>query len=147
MLNSDIALIQLPQPVEFTDVIQPISFACSSTNGMDVIAIGDGVTKSYNKNMSSILQYTELKTVSRLNCLWSHPYLIFRQSIICVKGEGHKSTCVGDSGGPLVTQDHSLIGLTSFGAFPCDFEAVTVFTRIAYYHEWIAEVTGVECKH
>src|SRR5258708_6957221 len=100
MFNSDIALVRLPKPVEVSDVIQPISFACSSENGEDVIAIGNGKTTDNATTPSPILQYTELKAVSRLSCLRHFPFLIFRNSIICVKGEEHKSGCHGDSGGP-----------------------------------------------
>lgn len=146
--TSDIALIRLPEPVEFSDVIKPISFACSAANNVDVIAIGNGKTRDSDMSPPPVLQYTELKTVSRLSCLTSFPFLIFRNSIICVKGEEHKSGCQGDSGGPLITLEHSLIGVTSFGSPKgCEAGKPMVYTRIAYYKDWIQEVTGLECKN
>lgn len=147
MFNSDIALVKLPQPVEFSDVITPISLACSSTNGMDVITIGNGITDTSSDSAPEILQYAELKTVLRLYCLKMFPFLIFRRSIICVKGEERKSGCHGDSGGPLVTTNNLLIGVTSFGSPTCEAGGPQVYTRVSHYQKWIAEVTGVECKH
>lgn len=115
--ESDIALVKLQTPVEFSDVIKPIAFACSSiSNDKDVIAIGNGITKDSDQTMPPILQYTQLKTMSRLSCLKSFPFLIFRGSVVCVKGEERRSACSGDSGGPLITPDNTLIGLTSFGS-------------------------------
>lgn len=115
---------------------------------MDVIAIGNGLTSDSDRGLPSILQYTELKTISTLSCLRSYPFLIFRRSVVCVEGEERRSTCSGDSGGPLVTPNNSLIGLTSFGsAKGCEVGATQVFTRISQYTKWIKEVTGVECKN
>lgn len=144
-------MIHLPEPVEFTEVIAPIPIACSAEgNGIDVIAIGNGATHVGDRRSPPILQYTELNTISRLSCLRTFPFLIFRSSIICVKGEEEKNICEGDSGGPLVTSGNSsyLIGLTSFGPTSgCIPGAPAVFTRISYYKDWIKEITGVECKN
>lgn len=147
VLESDIALMKLPKPVELSDTIKPVPIACLSTNGMDVIVIGNGLTKDNDRTIAPILQYTELKTISMMSCLKSFPFLIFRQSVICAKGEEHRSACRGDSGGPLVTPDKSLIGLTSFGSvWGCEAGGTQVFTRISKYQTWIKEMTGVECK-
>lgn len=113
---SDIALIKLPEPVEFSDIIKPISYACSASDGMDVIAIGNGATSDDAQGLPSTLQYVELKTANLRACLRSFPFLFMRKSVVCVLGEEHKSACHGDSGGPLVTPSNSLIGLTSFGS-------------------------------
>lgn len=149
VLNSDIGLIRLPEPVEFSDVIKPIPFSCSLSidTGLDVVAIGNGITKGDEFSFPKILQYTGLKTISTLSCLKKFPFLIFRRSVICVTGDEQRSACQGDSGGPLVTTNKSLIGLTSFGSRNCQAGAPQVFTKIAKYAEWIKEVSGVECKN
>lgn len=140
--------MKLPKPVELSDVIQPVPIACSSTNDMDVVVIGNGLRKNNDRTIAPILQYTELKTISMMSCLKSFPFLIFRKSVVCAKGEGHKSACRGDSGGPLVTPNKSLIGLTSFGSPKgCEAGSTQVFTRISQYQDWIKEMTGVGCKN
>lgn len=145
---SDIALIKLPEPVEPNDVIKPISFACSSTSGMNAIAIGNGRKRDNDHTVAGILQYTELKTTPLFECVKTFPFLAFRQSVVCVKGEQHKSVCQGDSGGPLTTLNNFLIGVTSFSSPEgCETGAVQVFSRPSYFNEWIKEVAGVECKN
>lgn len=140
VLNSDIALIKIPYKVELTEIIRPIPFECSSTGGMNVIAIG-------NANSSTIVQYTELKTISNLSCSESFPYLNIRESMICARGEKERNACIGGSGGPLIMYPYrSLIGLSSFGSVKeCQAGAPTLFTRISEYQKWIKEVTGLDC--
>lgn len=146
---SDIALIKLPQPVEFSDVIKPVQIACSSSNNMDAVAIGNGLMHDSDKTIASTLQYTSLKTVSMLKCLPSFPFLLFRKNVICVKGDEKRSACRGDSGGPLIAADsRALIGLTSFGsAMGCENGAPQGFTRLSSHLPWIKQVTGIsDCQ-
>lgn len=89
--------------------------ACSSTSGMDVVAIGNGVTKDTDKTIAPTLQYTQLQTISMLECILDYPILVFRKSVMCARGVQQRSVCRGDSGGPLVTADtNGLVGISSF---------------------------------
>lgn len=56
---SDIALIKLPSPVEFDYGIQPAPLACTSAPGMEMFAIGNGVSTIFGT--PSTLQYTVLQ--------------------------------------------------------------------------------------
>ena len=53
----------------------------------------------------------------------------------------YAGACYGDSGGPLVANESSspaLIGLVSYGsAKGCDVKKPTIYTRVAYYKNWI----------
>ena len=53
----------------------------------------------------------------------------------------YAGACYGDSGGPLVANESSspaLIGLVSYGsAKDCDVKKPTIYTRVAYYKNWI----------
>lgn len=142
-------MIKLPEPVEFTDIIKPVELACSSTSGMDVVAIGNGITKNTDKTIAPILQYTELKTITMLQCVIDYPILLFRKSVICAEGVQQRSVCRGDSGGPLVTADsNKLVGISSFVNIQgCELGIPQGFTRVASHLEWIKEVTGVECTN
>lgn len=50
-----------------------------------------------------------------------------------------KDTCSGDSGGPLMSQDSTglwnIVGITSFGSFPCN--GLSVYTNVKSYLNWI----------
>jgi len=53
----------------------------------------------------------------------------------------YAGACYGDSGGPLIANESTsptLIGLVSYGsAKGCDVKKPTVYTRVAYYKNWI----------
>jgi secreted trypsin-like serine protease len=53
----------------------------------------------------------------------------------------YAGACYGDSGGPLVANESTspaLIGLVSYGsAKGCDVKKPTIYTRVAYYKNWI----------
>lgn len=148
MCNSDIGLIKLPIPVKTSDIIKPVNLRCSSSSGLDVTVIGNGKMHNKDKDIANILQYTQEKTVSILRCAVISPILIFRTTLLCVKGEEKRSVCNGDSGGPMiVTNDNKLIGVTSLGsAFGCEMGLPQGFTRVSTYLPWIKEMTGVVCK-
>ncbi|KAI8792905.1 serine proteinase stubble [Biomphalaria glabrata] len=63
-------------------------------------------------------------------------------SHVCV-GNGDRGACNGDSGGPLVCRKngyHYLAGVTSWGVSGCQTTGYpSVFTRVAYYTDWIHE--------
>lgn len=139
-------MIKLPKPVELSDVIRPVRLACSSRNNMDVIAIGNGMMHDGIRKLAPTLQYTSLKTVSKLKCLpFFPPQMLLRRNVICVKGKQRRSVCNGDSGGPLVSAEkQGLIGLTSFGsAFGCELHMPQGFTRVSSHLKWIQQVTGI----
>jgi hypothetical protein len=48
--------------------------------------------------------------------------------------------CQGDSGGPLLSvsgKSYYVVGVTSFGDEDCNGKIPTIFTRVAYYSDWI----------
>lgn len=141
-------MIKLPSPVEVTDVIKPVGLACSSSYNVDVVAIGNGLMHTNDKDLAPILQYAPLKTISLLRCVPFFPMIAFRKSVICSKGLKKQSICNGDSGGPLIeAKSKNLIGISSFGsAFGCGIGLPQGFTRVSAYLPWIKKVTGIDCK-
>lgn len=114
---SDIGLIKIPSYVHvfFSDVIQPISIACSLNTDVDVIAIGNGLTHAEADDLSDTLQFAYMKTISKFKCFLSLFMVSFHKSMICAKGEENQSICKGDSGGPLIeAKSRSLVGISSF---------------------------------
>lgn len=126
-----------------------MNLACSAGKNLVVTAIGNGLLNTTAKEIAPILQYTTLKTIPLLQCLPDFPFLLFRKSVVCARGEQQKSTCRGDSGGPLVSASSgALVGLTSFGsAQGCHLGYPQGYTSVASYLQFIREVTGIsDCQ-
>ena len=63
--------------------------------------------------------------------------------VICIDKTdiNNADTCQGDSGGPLYRKQNNrlfLVGITSFGSYPCDDGNQSVFTSVNRYRSWIA---------
>ncbi|XP_055604203.1 collagenase-like [Uranotaenia lowii] len=145
-LQNDIAVVRIPEAVQFSDRIGPVRLPSGQDSylGRDAIACGFGYERT-NGEPSDRLKYIELNVFDNTACSVVYPGSVFR-STLCAIGRQRKSICQGDSGGPLTLENSSiLIGVTSFGSriagcergFPQGFARVTEFTQ------WILEHTGV----
>ncbi|XP_055378938.1 uncharacterized protein LOC129610397 [Condylostylus longicornis] len=149
-LIHDIGLIRFPQPIVFTDSIQPIKLPnrnkITSYEGQIGVASGWGRFQTSSPTISYFLRYVELPIISQASCLSNYPFLL-QPSNICTSGANGKSTCTGDSGGPLTVEEDGkkiLIGITSFGSvFGCEKGFPGVYTRITSYLDWISDITGI----
>merc|ERR1711892_824310 len=125
-LHNDLALVHLPEAVNFTDIIRPV---CLPTH-----------------SEASELREVTVDTITNLICALEFPTII-NKNIICISGKDGKSTCNGDSGGPLhLVQDgvFKQIGITSFGSsIGCEIGMHAGFTRTASFLEWIETNTGI----
>lgn len=140
-------MIKLPSLVEFSDVIQPVDLSCTSKNSVDVVAMGNGNLLSEDET-PPILRYSNMKTISLIECALKLPVVAFRNGVICTKAKENQSICIGDSGGPLVeTKTNNLIGVGSFGSawYGCA-QNVLGFARVSFYLSWIEQVAGVACR-
>lgn len=131
---SDIAVIRLPSPIEFTKYIHSVPLACPQDfpRGQPVLAVGNGISNS--GSAPKILQYANLK----MSELWDGNVIL----AVGLNGESIKS---GDSGGPLVAlRDNGdiqgLVGIVSFGGI---FNGAQGFTSVGAYFDWITATTGI----
>ncbi|PSN39432.1 hypothetical protein C0J52_12351 [Blattella germanica] len=119
-INNDIALVILPQSVDYT----------SSTS------------------ISSTLQYVDLSVITNNECANTYGSVI-TSTKLCVRTSGGQSTCNGDSGGPLVIQQsdgqYTLVGIVSFGSiYGCQQGYPAAFTRAeAGYKDWRSPNIGM----
>lgn len=143
---NDIALVKLPQRVEYTDAIQPATlpyeFKNKDLSGFKVIASGWGSENDYSSDM----QYTDLKVIDNVECTREYNSNIIRSSVVCAKGVQYETVCSGDSGGPLVlTGTRTVVGVTSFGPSDgCLMNVAGGFSRVTHYLDWIKANTGIE---
>uniref|UniRef100_A0A1B0CTA9 Putative trypsin-like serine protease n=1 Tax=Lutzomyia longipalpis TaxID=7200 RepID=A0A1B0CTA9_LUTLO len=129
LLTSDIALIRVAKPFQFSRLINKISVNPREFSSGEIAEIvGFGINDS---GYSGVLYKVDVKVS---HCLEQRPAYICTFSV-----DG--GSCNGDSGGPL-QHNNSIIGITSHGIDPCA-NGVTpdVFTRVSRYFQWIEQNT------
>lgn len=143
----DIALIQLPDFIRFSEIIQPI--ALSNVHEIEdyteVIAIGSGHIDSTQEN-AKVLQWAPLDTIPMEICSKFYKFVGSSESVFCAVSEQNRSVCVGDSGGPLIRKDdNKLMGVASFARVD-DYSAnwPQGFTKVSAYFGWISNITGLK---
>ncbi|KOB79018.1 Serine protease 17 [Operophtera brumata] len=147
LARNDVAVIYLPNPVLFSNLIGPVALPTGSEIfegfvGEPAIAVGFGITRdgaSISPDQS--LNHVRLNVITNSLCNIGFP-LIIQPSHICTSGLGGVSTCSGDSGGPLLASRDGrpvLIGVASFvSALGCESNLPAVFARITSYLDFIS---------
>ncbi|KFB47111.1 AGAP006674-PA-like protein [Anopheles sinensis] len=145
---NDIATVRLNAPAVFGSYVKAIALPARSDSrtfaGFEGTVSGFGRTSDApGSSISSVLMYTRNPVMSQAQCnlQWSTSQVLAQH--VCFDPAGGRATCNGDSGGPLAVQDagRSLqVGITSFGAaVGCAAGYPSVFVRISYYRDWIAQ--------
>lgn len=146
----DIGLIELPEEVELSDVIDTIDLPDSNPEvGRSAIASGWGLTSDLpGGSPSPDLLYTPMTVTYNFLCQLF--FGISNKNILCVNGAANGGTCQGDSGGPLtgfVGEQRVLIGATSFGSAikgTCKSWFFRGFVNIYMLLDFIYEETGID---
>merc|ERR1712033_77627 len=145
---NDIALIELKTTA---DLSGPFAKAVKlADNGADFLDNENCWITGWGKlnfitGPPNILQEAAVDVFTPSTCKDSYGSAI-RDSHICVGKKYKSGACSGDSGGPLVCKkgdSYPLAGVTSFGMITCSTQYPSVYTRISYYRDWIAENSGV----
>lgn len=144
--DADIAIIKLPEPVEFSNTIQPIELptTCDSNINISAIIVGNGDVSIENDAEAKILQWARVTTIPFEKCKKEYEYI--SKSIICAESVEDRTIGDGDSGGPLIRfSDGRLIGVTSFShADSPSLKEPQGFTHVISYFNWISQVTGMK---
>lgn len=148
MMWNDIALIKLTNTVKFTETIRPVEFSktCDSNENVEVIVMGNGVTKMSSRRNANVLQWAPLRTIPAQECAKTYKIMEFRKSVICAQTDASRTVCYGDSGSPMIRKsDNALIGLAIFvGKYGCGSGLPQAFTNVVWYHRYITTITGIE---
>ncbi|XP_062542074.1 collagenase-like [Armigeres subalbatus] len=144
--TNDVAVVKLPQPVEFNDRVQPVKLPKGSDSFSDRKAVvsGWGLQKNGGK-VAEKLQYAPLTVISNDECSKTFSALVIKPSTLCAEGEHAESPCNGDSGGPLVLEGGNVqVGVVSFGhAEGCELGYPVAFARLTSFVDWVKEKTGL----
>lgn len=159
-LHNDIAVIELDEPVKFTDVIRPVSLPSYSDakvnlTGKPVTMIGWGRPSMSSRAGSPVLRQATTPIISNYECRQIHngqggrvPLI---DSHICTSHHERKAGCHGDSGSPVNWKRPDgktvQVGIASF-VLPrgiCDREGgvPTGHVRVTSYLKWVSEQTGI----
>merc|ERR1712212_1375562 len=154
-LSNDLALIELPSPIDFNDYIKPSCLPSTGDTADEdelVTCTGWGKPSDSAGGISPVLRMVEdLPCISNSDC--NAIYGIVGSGVVCIDTTGGKGSCNGDSGGPLVMkadmkaagQQWKQVGIVSFGSSAgCEVGYPAGFTRTEYYLDWISSETGME---
>ncbi|XP_044871635.1 serine protease 27-like [Mauremys mutica] len=152
---ADVALVQLTEPVAFTDTIRPVSLPGPSTQfpaGEKCWVTGWGLIGWGCKDTlppPRTLQELQVPLVDSSTCRdhFRDCKRPIREDMLCAGSEVNRDSCKGDSGGPLVCPrkgNFILAGLVSWGIKCTQSTPVPpgVYVRVPVYVNWIQNVTG-----
>jgi secreted trypsin-like serine protease len=150
----DIALIELGEPITYTDHIQPICLPLSDTTQIAPpnTAWGTGWgTTTEGGNIAKKLRQVNVPYVDYTTCGNEYGKDIMQQVMVCAGVQG-KDTCQGDSGGPLQQVNANgfwfQYGITSWGEGCAEKGYPGIYSRVSAYCDFIATTTNndVTCK-
>ncbi|KAG8436321.1 hypothetical protein GDO86_007431, partial [Hymenochirus boettgeri] len=144
---NDIALIQLKEPINYNDRIQPACFPSVSANVRymtDCYVAGWGVMKEKSTVTADILQEARVGLIPSEMCNSSTWYSgkVGGYNLCAGHKEGKIDSCQGDSGGPLMcktkkTKVYAVVGLTSWGTGCARKQRPGVYSSTQYFTQWI----------
>nr|XP_034984551.1 acrosin-like [Zootoca vivipara] len=154
-VHNDISLVELNEPVNCTDYIQP---ACLPEDSMVVSLLkhcyvsGFGIMDSITGQKADIMQEGPVDIIPEAICSkpdwWSQA--ILEENICAGHIQGGIATCKGDSGGPLMCREQRserywVIGITSWGPSFCGQEKKPgVYISTQFYLDWIKKTTNMD---
>ncbi|KAI4470375.1 chymotrypsin-related [Holotrichia oblita] len=144
---NDIAVIKLPEPIEFTETIQPVNFPTHSDRGnlfvnYPAAVSGWGRTEA-GTGTSNVLLRINTTIITSDMCAFFLGDKVKNDLHICTTGIEFKAPCNGDSGGPLVIENVQ-VGIVSFGfVLGCSFGFPNGYTRVTHYLDWIQKKTDI----
>ncbi|XP_049945737.1 trypsin-1-like [Schistocerca serialis cubense] len=139
---NDVAVFQLQSSLTLGGNVQAIPLPTAGSvpsAGSSATLSGWGSTSTgILPHMPDILQWVDVSVISNTECALLLGDSPLNDDNVCTGPvDGSISACKGDSGGPLA-QDGALIGIVSWGMWPCGAEdAPSVFTRVAAFTDFI----------
>uniref|UniRef100_H2Y820 Peptidase S1 domain-containing protein n=1 Tax=Ciona savignyi TaxID=51511 RepID=H2Y820_CIOSA len=153
-LDNDIAILKLEKSIVYNSTIRPICYNDFGvvTEGTTCVATGFGQLQSNSNLYPTMLNQVRLPVFSNADCnkAYAGSPSIPEQQICAGSNKGGVDTCQGDSGGPLVCligeSTWHQVGITSFGKGCGSSQFPGVYTRVAYYADWIDSDTTLTSR-
>ncbi|XP_027136260.1 transmembrane protease serine 5 [Larimichthys crocea] len=146
--DSDIALMKLRTPLNFSDTIRPVClprYDYDLPGGTQCWISGWGYTQPEGVHSPDTLKEAPVPIISTKKCNSSCMYNgeITSRMLCAGYTEGKVDACQGDSGGPLVCQDENvwrLVGVVSWGTGCAEPNHPGVYTKVAEFLGWIYDM-------
>ncbi|XP_071768959.1 transmembrane protease serine 5 [Centroberyx gerrardi] len=146
--DSDIALMKLRTPLNFSDTIRPVclpQYDYDLPGGMQCWISGWGYTQPDDVHIPDTLKEAPVPLISTKKCNSSCMYNgeITPRMLCAGYTEGKVDACQGDSGGPLVCQEDNvwrLVGVVSWGTGCAEPNHPGVYTKVAEFLGWIYDM-------
>ncbi|TNN02445.1 hypothetical protein fugu_009932 [Takifugu bimaculatus] len=145
----DVALLELSEPLEFTNTIQPICLPDSShmfPAGMFCWVTGWGAMREGGQK-AQLLQKASVKIINDTVCNVVTEGQVTSRMLCSGFLSGGVDACQGDSGGPLVCFEESgkwfQAGIVSWGEGCARRNKPGVYTRVTKLRKWIKDQTGI----
>ncbi|KAG5271940.1 hypothetical protein AALO_G00185900 [Alosa alosa] len=145
----DIALLELEQPLKFTNLIHPICLPAKShvfSAGTPCWVTGWGTLREGGL-LAQVLQKAEVKIINDTVCNVVTEGQVTSRMMCSGFLRGGVDACQGDSGGPLVCLSEAgkwfQSGIVSWGEGCARRNKPGVYTRVTKLRDWIHEKTGI----
>ncbi|KAK7069940.1 hypothetical protein SK128_012471 [Halocaridina rubra] len=146
-VDNDVALLQLPEPVEPGPKISP---ACLPEQGAS-LPVGDSCTiigwgKERNTHIfgTDVLHEAEVPIIASSVCEAVYEDYYITSNMFCAGyRKGRVDSCAGDSGGPLLCKRNGrwhIYGITSFGEGCGKRGKFGIYARVSNYRHWVQSV-------
>ncbi|EDW00759.1 GH21062 [Drosophila grimshawi] len=147
LMNNDIAMVLLQQPLIFSPSIQPIEIVAPVDMvpaKAQLFVSGWGSTTVEQLTTAPRLHYTAIVQLDRVSCTKNYFGAgIVTHTMFCAgskSGLGERDSCMGDSGGPLITHidgRFKLLGIVSWGLGCANAHYPGVYTHVTAYSDWL----------
>lgn len=143
----DFSILELTEPLEFNEQIQPIALPNEDTIVKDgALCLVSGWGNTHNSSESSeTLRAAYVPIANQEYCNNQYQGQVTPRMICAGFDDGGKDSCQGDSGGPLLgfdeeSSDPQLIGVVSWGRGCAQANYPGVYGRVTSVVSWIKEV-------
>ncbi|XP_051966125.1 suppressor of tumorigenicity 14 protein-like [Xyrauchen texanus] len=145
----DISLLELSQPLNFTNTVHPICLPAPShlfASGTSCFVTGWGTLRE-GGTVAQILQKAEVKVINDTVCNMVTEGQLTSRMMCSGYLSGGVDACQGDSGGPLVCRSDVgkwfQAGIVSWGEGCARRNKPGVYTRVTKLRDWIHDITSV----
>ncbi|XP_017654605.1 transmembrane protease serine 9 isoform X1 [Nannospalax galili] len=146
ILDFDVALLELAQPLKFNKFIQPVCLPLAIHKfpvGRKCMISGWGNMQEGNGTKPDVLQKASVGILEQQMCSALYNFSL-TDSMLCAGFlEGRVDSCQSDSGGPLACEETPgvfyLAGIVSWGIGCAQAKKPGVYARITCFKEWILQ--------